>query len=110
MGDDDGRAAFEQPVERILDERLGDGVHVGGGLVQDQKARVGQRGAGDAHQLPLPERDVGAAFQHACLVALLHKRDEFVGVGQPRGRLHLGLRGRGPAKADVVGHRTGKQK
>ena len=50
-------------VERVLDQRLGDRVDVGGGLVQDQDARVGQHGAGDADQLALAHRQVDPAFQ-----------------------------------------------
>ena len=54
VGDDEGGAALHQPVERLLDQLLGLGVHAGGGVVEDQDARVDQQGAGDGDALLLP--------------------------------------------------------
>src|SRR5688500_7471005 len=64
VGDDDRGAAGEQPLERRLDELLGLGVDRGGGLVEDQDARVEGQGAGEGEELLLPHREPGAALAH----------------------------------------------
>ena len=70
VGDDDGGAPLQQGVQRLLDQGLGEAVHVGGGFVQDEDARVGEQGAGDADQLALPDGQVGGALLHPGLVAI----------------------------------------
>ena len=49
-------AALHQPVHGVLDQHLGAGVEAGGGLVEHQHGRVGQRGPGQRHELLLPRR------------------------------------------------------
>ena len=109
VGDDQGGAAAQQPFQRGLDERLGDGVHVGRRLVQNEDARVGQDGAGDAHQLPLADRQVDAALLDARGVAVGQGGDEVVGVRQPRRRFDLGVRRIGASKANILGQRPDEQ-
>ena len=49
----------------LLDQRLGAGIDGGGGLVQDQHRRVGDRRTGDGQQLALALGQVGTvAGQH----------------------------------------------
>ena len=73
---------LQQLVQRLLDLPLGAGVHAGGGLVQDQDARVGQRGAGDGEQLALPLAQAAAALAQHGFVAIGQALDEVVGAGQ----------------------------
>jgi hypothetical protein len=40
VGDDQAGAASEQHLQRPLDRQLGEAVDVGGGLVQDQDAKL----------------------------------------------------------------------
>ena len=79
-------------AQALLDERLGLGVEAGGGLVQDQDARVGQDRARDGHALPLPARQLHAALPHDRVVALREALRELVHARDPAGRQHLLLR------------------
>ena len=67
---------FSSVSKRLLDQALGARVHAGGGFVQDQDARVGQRGAGDREQLALSLAQAGAAFAQHGLVLLRQALDE----------------------------------
>ena len=99
----------KQAFQGLLDQGFGDGVDVGGGFIQDQDARVGQDGAGDADELALPDREVDAAFQDAGLVAIRQGADKVVGVGQAGSLLHLSGGGFGYAVADVLGDGAGEE-
>ena len=99
----------EQCVERFLDQALGARVHAGGCFVQNQDARVGQRGAGDREQLALSLAQTGAAFAQHGLIFLRQALDERIGVGQFGGGVHFLVgRVRSP-KADVVHHGGAEQ-
>ena len=67
VGDDDRRAAAQQPVERLLDQDLRRPVDVRGRLVEDQDARIGEQGARDRDQLALAGREPRAALAHLVL-------------------------------------------
>ena len=54
MRDDDSRAVAHQRVERAAHLRLADRVEMRGRLVEDQRRRVLQKGAGDRDALALP--------------------------------------------------------
>src|SRR5438093_10250553 len=60
VGDHDRGAAGEQRRQRLLDPRLGAQVDGGGGLVEDQKARVCDERAGEREQLALAGREARA--------------------------------------------------
>ena len=60
--DHHGRAAVEQPVERLADHQLRLRVHARGGFVEDQKLRIVRQRAREAYQLPLPDRKRRAAL------------------------------------------------
>ena len=96
-------------VERLLDQALGARVHAGGGFVQDQDARVGQRGAGNREQLALSLAQAAAAFAQHGLIFFGQALDEGIGVGQLGGGHHFLVGGVGPAKADVVHDRVAEQ-
>ena len=53
VGDDEGRAPGHRLVEREPDQALGGRVDRGGGIVEDQHARVGQQRAGNGQALTL---------------------------------------------------------
>ena len=56
VGDEQRRAIFEQPLDRLLDLVLGRAVNRAGRVVQDQDARIGEQRAGNRQPLPLPAR------------------------------------------------------
>ena len=70
VGDDERGPAPQQAPQRRLDQALGLGVDAARRLVQDQDARIGQQGAGEGEQLPLPDREADAALLDLGLVAV----------------------------------------
>ena len=58
--DHEAGAPLEQPRERRLDQPLGVAVDACGRFIEDQDLGIGDQGAGEADQLPLPERQVAA--------------------------------------------------
>ena len=103
MGDDERGAAFHEPVERLLDQRLVGGVERRGRLVEQQHGGVFEDGAGDGDSLPLAAREVDAALAEFRVVALRQRFDEQIGGGAAGGGLDFGARRAGPAVGDVVG-------
>ena len=67
VGDDEGGAPGHRLVERELDQALGRGVHGGGGVVEDQHARVREQRARDRQALALAAGERQAALADACL-------------------------------------------
>ncbi len=61
VGDEDAGAAGDQPVGGADDAGLGDRVHPGGGLVEDDDADVAHQQAREGDQLLLAGREAGAA-------------------------------------------------
>ncbi len=61
--DHDRRTPIQRLGERLLHRRLGGGVQVGGGLVQDDDPRARQQRPGDGQALPLPTRG-GTRVRH----------------------------------------------
>src|SRR5581483_8978835 len=102
VGDHEAGAAAQQLLERALDLPLGPSVDAGGRLVEDQDARVGERGARDREELPLPLAQPTAALAEHRLVALRQPLDEVVRVGEPGGGDDLLVGRVRPAEADVV--------
>lgn len=103
VGDDEAGAAGHETREAPLDEALGLGVEVAGGLVEDQDFRIGEDGAGDGEALLLAAREADAPLAYDGVVALLELFDEAGGVGLGRGVGDLGSRGVAPGVADVFG-------
>ncbi len=56
VGHDDHGATLHQPLEGLLDHRLGAGIEVAGGLVEHEDGWVDERGAGQGDELALPGR------------------------------------------------------
>ena len=53
VGDDYRGTAMEEALEAALDRFLGADVDVGGGLVEDEDAGLGEEGAGEGDELAL---------------------------------------------------------
>ena len=94
VGQDQGRAALHQPVERLLDHRLVLGVDRRQRLVEHQDRRVAQQRAGDGDPLALAARELDALLADRRLVALRQGQDEVVDVGRARGVLEVVVRRR----------------
>ncbi len=104
MGDDGGRAAAKQWLQRRLDQVLGLRVEVGRGLVQDQDARILEDDPGDRHPLLLATAQPVTALPHHRVVAVRERRDELVRVGGGGGGDHLGLGRVRPCIQEVLPH------
>src|SRR5437660_1422668 len=109
MRDREGRAALDQPRDGVLNLLLGVGIDGGGGLVEDQDARVVQNRAGDAHALALAAAERLAALPDLCVIAVGLLDDEVVRVGG-FGRGHdVRARGRRPGEGDVLEDRAAEK-
>ncbi len=53
---------LQQFFQGVLDARFGHGVDGAGGFIENEDARVGEHGAGEADELALAERQAAAAF------------------------------------------------
>jgi hypothetical protein len=109
MRDDERGPAAEDATQRVLDEDLGSRVHRGRGLVEDQDGRVGEDGAGERDQLPLPGREQRASLADARLVAVRQALDELARARERRRGAQLVVRRGEAAVADVLGDRSREQ-
>ena len=67
VGDGEAGLALHQLPQALLDQLLGAGIHVAGGLVQDHDLGIGHHGPGNGDHLALSLAQVGPALgQHAC--------------------------------------------
>jgi len=78
MGDHEAGAAMEQRLQGGLDELLGDGVEVAGGLVEDQDAGVFEDHPGDRDSLLFTAGQPVAAFADHGVVSVGQGADELV--------------------------------
>ncbi len=85
MRDHEARAPLHEPRHRLLDKRLGAGVHRAGGLIEDEDRRVGHERTRDREQLPLTLRDVGAVVVELGVVSVGQRTHEVVHVRGVRG-------------------------
>ena len=109
VGDREAGLAFHQLTQTFLDQFLGAGVDVAGGLVQDHDLGLRHHGAGDGDHLALALAQVGAALGQHGVVTLGQVHDELVGVGL-FGRLDAFLVcGALPGIFQVVHDRIGEQ-
>ena len=70
VGDDQGGAALQQPVERLTQPGFVLWVQVGGGFVQDDERRVFQESARQGDALRLPAAQTSAALADGSVVTL----------------------------------------
>src|SRR5471032_2345291 len=101
--DGDGGAAVHQVVERLLDFLFRLRVDRGGGLVEDQDARIDQQRAGDRDALALAAGQALSALTDHRVVGLRQAQDEFVRVRGARGGDDLFARRFRFAVGDVLG-------
>ncbi len=69
---------FIRILHRLADLRLGFGVHRGGGIIQDEDARILQQGARDGDALLLPAGDGHPALADQGLVAVREGKDDIM--------------------------------
>src|SRR5206468_11929630 len=89
VGDDERGAVRHQSVDRLLYQALGLHVERAGGLVQDQNRRIAQQGARDRDALSLAAAQTRAPLPQQRAITVGELRDEIVGIGGTRRRLHL---------------------
>ena len=109
VGDDKAGAALHQRVHGLLDFQLRARVHAGGGLVENEDGGVGEDGAGDGKQLPLPLGEAGNFVAEHRIVPQRHGADEVVGTRRLCRRKDLFVRGVGLAIGDVVADGAAEQ-
>ena len=80
VGDDEAGFALHEPAHGCLHLALGAGVHVAGGLVQNQHLRVIEHGPGDGQQLLLALADIAAVLGDDGVVAPGQAHDVAVDV------------------------------
>ena len=99
-----------QPLQRHLDQPLGLGVHAGGGVVQDQDARVLEQRAGDGDALLLPAGEGDAALAHAACRSRRASAmmNSCAWAAWAAATISSSLAS-GPAKGDVLADRGGKE-
>ncbi len=103
MGDDEAGSSPHQFPHGFLDLDLGTGVHVGGGLIQDQHGGIGEEGPGDGDQLSLSPGDVDAVIGEDGVIPIRQALDVGINPGIPGRGLHILHGGILPAVADVFG-------
>ena len=95
--------------EALLDQRLGLRVEAGGGLVQDQDARIGEDRARDRDALALAARQLHAALADDRVVPFSKRFGELVHARDAAGLQHLLLGRVGPREGDVLADRAVEQ-
>ena len=105
VGDDDRGAALQQPLQALLDRLLGAHVDVGGRLVEDQDARLGQQRPGEGDELALAGRELDAALADLGLDPVRQRGDE-LGWRRPSRPPPRSPRGSPPGRPKAMFSRT----
>src|SRR5690606_24756675 len=100
--DHEGGAAAAEVLESVPDEGLALGVEAGGGLVEDEDARIGDDGARDGDALALAAGELDAALADDGVVAVVEALDELVAVRDAGGGADLFEGGAGACERDVL--------
>ena len=106
VGNDKGGAPVHHPLQSQLDQMLCLGIHAGGGIIEDQNARVGQQGAGNCQALLLPAGKRHPALAHLRIVAIWGLHDKIVRLGGLAACLDFCLGGLWFAKGDILADRS----
>ena len=80
---------FHQLPHGLLNLLLRLGIHIGGGLVQNQHFGIQQHGPGNGEHLLLPLGKAGAVPGQHRVVSLRHLKNGLVDMGRLAGPLHL---------------------
>ena len=109
MGDDDGRPPLHELAKRILDQRLGLRIDVGGRFVEDQHGRLERKRPCKGEQLPLPRGERRAALDHLMRITARQAGNEPGRIDCFRRRDDFRIRDLRFVQADVVGYIARKQ-
>src|SRR5690349_1251229 len=109
VGDDQRRAPFHQPLDRIADEDFGLRINRAGRFVEYQHARVEGQRAGKADQLLLPDRQARPPLAQLRVIAFRQAFDEIRCVHFARRVLQLLIAYAGVAEPYVRGDVARKQ-
>ena len=81
MGNNKSSAIFDQPLNGILNQLFGFGIHRRGSLVQYKYARISQYRPRDGDSLPLSSGQFYAALTYYRVISLWQRLDEIMRVG-----------------------------
>ena len=109
MGHDEARPSLHELEEGRLQALLGSRVHGACRLVKDQEPGIGNQGAGEADELPLPLGEAGSPLAHQRVVSSRQAPDHLIGPQSLRDRLHLFPRSFRPSIAEVLEDRLAKE-
>jgi len=104
VGNHEDRARTHQVLQSCLDFLLGNGVHAGGGFVENHERRVLQEHPGDGQTLFLPLRQTNAFFANIGLESFWEALNKFPRAGALQRRNDLGFLRIGPSEQEVVAH------
>src|ERR1700758_3622635 len=82
--DDNDSAAFGDPQQIGIDDRLAFGVERARRLIEDQDARITDQRAGDRQSLALTAGQIGGALLDSSFIAARQMFNELLGAGQTR--------------------------
>ncbi len=109
MGNDEGSATVQEGAQTLLHQHLGEGIDVGGGLIQDKDARVGQKRAGEGDELALAHAEVATTLANGRVVALGEARNQVVCADDTGGLFYLRVGGVEATVADVLANAAGEE-
>src|ERR671917_1882768 len=108
--DEHGAVALaHQPVEGLLDRRLGLGVHRRGTVVEDEEPRIYEQRPRYGYPLALPAREPDSSLADDRAVAFGQPLNKLVRPGGACHGLHLFQRRVGAAVGDVVAYGAGEE-
>lgn len=110
LRDDDLRASGEASGKPLSYLRLRGRIHRAGGIIQDQHLRLFQNRPGDAEPLLLAAGHIHATLAQIRLITVFQPVDKFVHTGNPAGLLDFFFGSVLLSPAEIVDHRTGKQR
>ena len=110
MGDDEGRSAFGETLDRFQKQTFRSRVESARRFVQEQDGRVLQERAGDGEALAFASGESCAALANDCLVALRQALDKSVRIGNAGRCFNLSHRCVRAAISNVFSNRYRKQK
>src|SRR3954469_23112583 len=109
VGNDDESAAFGNPQQICIDDRLAFSIEGAGRLVEDQDARIPDQRARYRQSLPLTARKVCRAFLDVGLVASRQMFDDLFRAGQPGSEYDVFETRIGLCRGNCLADRTTKQ-
>ena len=100
---------MDDRVDGGLNLLLGDRVHRGGGLVQDEDLRLGQDRTGKAQKLLFAGGEQVAPLAHVGVQPLFQLLDHALGAHELQGGVNILIRGVGVAVEQIVPHGAGEE-